>query len=206
VIATSADELNFGDVPINAPATMSLWVYNLGSIDDLQITSITIVPPPAAAAYDFEPSAFTVSALDSQEIIVTFSPSVVGTSYNGLSNILNNSNNDQSYSLILRGVGDEPSAVGDPAAGLPAEFSLAQNYPNPFNPSTEIQFALPMDANVNLTVINLLGQEVATVASGFHTAGIHTVSFQATNLPSGLYFYRLDAADFTAIRKMMLMK
>ena len=59
---------------------------------------------------------------------------------------------------------------------------------------------------MKLAVFNVLGQEVSTLISGLQPAGIHTVSFDAVNLPAGLYFYRLEAADFTAIRKMMLLK
>jgi len=98
------------------------------------------------------------------------------------------------------------NAVGDHETTLPSSYSLAQNFPNPFNPTTEIQFTLPVQSQVRLTVYDVLGQEVRTLVNGSLTSGVHTVSFDAATLPSGIYFYRLEAGSFTNIRKMMLMK
>ncbi len=88
----------------------------------------------------------------------------------------------------------------------PAGFSLAQNFPNPFNPTTEITFALPDAAHVRLDVFNIVGQHVMTLADGSREAGIHTVVFDATAIPSGVYFYRLTAGQFVGTRKMILLK
>jgi hypothetical protein len=77
----------------------------------------------------------------------------------------------------------------------PTAFSLSQNYPNPFNPTTTIQYNLPQDALVYMTVHNILGEEVAQLVQQKLTAGVHTQSFDATSLPSGVYFYRLHAFD-----------
>jgi hypothetical protein len=85
-------------------------------------------------------------------------------------------------------------------------FSLSQNYPNPFNPSTQIDFSLPQQSTVELKVFNLLGQEVATLIHGSLSAGLHVVNFDAHNLASGLYIYRITAGNFTSVKKMMLLK
>ncbi len=90
--------------------------------------------------------------------------------------------------------------------GIPKEFRLEQNYPNPFNPATTIEFALPKQTAVQVTVYTMLGQEVATLVQGTLPAGIHRVTFQAGSLASGLYFYRIEAGSFTSVRKMMLVK
>lgn len=101
-----------------------------------------------------------------------------------------------------------PVVVGieDETAAVVKEFALSQNYPNPFNPSTTISFALPVAENVTVKVFNLLGQEVATVVNERFESGVHRVNFDATNLVSGVYFYRIDAGSFSATRKMILMK
>jgi hypothetical protein len=88
----------------------------------------------------------------------------------------------------------------------PNRFELVQNYPNPFNPSTTIQFALPQSSFVTLRVYNALGQEVSTLVNGFTESGIHSINFDASNLNSGIYFYKLDAGQYSDVRKMTLIK
>lgn len=89
---------------------------------------------------------------------------------------------------------------------FPAEYSLAQNYPNPFNPSTVIQFTLPEAADVTLAVYDMLGREVASLVDERKSAGSYDVSFNANNLSSGIYFYRLTTGDFVKIRSMTFVK
>lgn len=89
---------------------------------------------------------------------------------------------------------------------LPNDYALAQNFPNPFNPTTEISFNILEAGIVTLKVYNLVGQEVATLVNGSIEAGAHTVAFDAANLTSGIYLYRLEAGSFSAEKKMVLMK
>jgi hypothetical protein len=88
----------------------------------------------------------------------------------------------------------------------PMEFALQQNYPNPFNPATSINFTLPTSSLVNLQVYNLQGQEVATLINENLSSGAHTVSFDASQLSSGVYIYRIQAGEFMQTKKMMLIK
>jgi len=92
-----------------------------------------------------------------------------------------------------------------PLRDAPQGYSLFQNFPNPFNPSTVIRYALPTTSRVTLRVYNVLGQAIATLVNGVvEETGIHEVTFEANNLPSGVYFYQLQTNGFTQVRKMML--
>jgi len=88
----------------------------------------------------------------------------------------------------------------------PLTFSLEQNFPNPFNPETEINFSLAKSDNVTLTVYNIIGSEILKLASEYMEAGNHSVKFDASKLSSGVYLYTIKSGDFTATRKMILMK
>ena len=88
----------------------------------------------------------------------------------------------------------------------PTSFALHQNYPNPFNPSTKITFTLEKSGFASLTVYNILGQKVATVVSGNLSAGTHEFNFNAANLSSGIYMYKLESNNNVAVKKMMLLK
>jgi hypothetical protein len=90
--------------------------------------------------------------------------------------------------------------------GTPLVYSLGQNYPNPFNPATVIDFSIAKQSVVTLKVFNILGQEVSTLVNETMLPGNHQVSFNARNLASGMYFYRLQAGNFTDIRKMVILK
>jgi len=105
-----------------------------------------------------------------------------------------------------------PTAVDDMEADiLPTQFALGQNVPNPFNPVTRISFDLPQASEVQLTIYNILGQEVRTLVDTYLPAGTHEVIFdgrgeQSQTLASGVYFYRINAGDFRQSKKMALMK
>jgi len=90
--------------------------------------------------------------------------------------------------------------------GTPKSYELSQNYPNPFNPTTNIEFTVPTSGMVRLEIANVLGQQIASLVDQTMSAGRYIVQFNATNLPSGLYFYRLTAGTTVITRKMMLMK
>lgn len=94
----------------------------------------------------------------------------------------------------------------DENPNLAREFELKQNYPNPFNPTTNIEFSIPQSADVKLVVYNQLGQTVATLVNERLSAGSYTVDWNAKGLPSGVYYYKISAADFTQTRKLLLMK
>lgn len=96
--------------------------------------------------------------------------------------------------------------VKEHTKGLPSAFSLSQNYPNPFNPSTVISYQVPTNSTVMLKVYDVLGREIETLVNGRETAGTHSVTFDGTKLPSGVYFCRLTAPGVNIVRKMLLEK
>ncbi len=89
---------------------------------------------------------------------------------------------------------------------IPTNYNLSQNYPNPFNPNTTISFSLPKNTNVKLLVYNSIGQLVSTLMNEFKNAGIYNISFEAKNLPSGVYYYKLETPEYTSTKKLILMK
>ena len=96
--------------------------------------------------------------------------------------------------------------VGTEEEGVPGSFALRQNYPNPFNPATQIEYSLPTTGKVTLEVFDMLGRSVAVLVNSEQAVGTYTVEFDASNLASGLYLYRLTAGSQVQVKKMLLLK
>lgn len=108
---------------------------------------------------------------------------------------------------VLMPTNDVTTSTEEELQGIPEGFNLAQNYPNPFNPTSTIRFSVPLQTQVTLEVFNVLGQKVSTLISNKKlTAGWHSVQFDASNLSSGVYIYRMTADNFTLTKQMMLIK
>lgn len=108
--------------------------------------------------------------------------------------------------IILSNSADDPLATSIEQDELPVQVALKQNYPNPFNPATSITFELNNTEQVSLKVYNALGQEVATLVDGLRSSGQHQVSFNADDMSSGIYFYRLQTPTRSITRSMTLVK
>jgi hypothetical protein len=89
---------------------------------------------------------------------------------------------------------------------MPVNFILSQNYPNPFNPVTTIKYSIPKAGRIELSVFNSLGEKVAELVNGYQEIGNYSVRFNASNLASGVYFYRIFSGDFIQTKKLMLLK
>jgi len=116
---------------------------------------------------------------------------------------------DVHYSLGMIGSFTASAATGiknDRASFRPQAFSLGQNYPNPLNPSTVISYQIGATSHVTLKVYNVLGEEVTTLVNKTEDPGKYSVRFDGSKLPSGVYFYRMDAGNFIAVEKLVLMK
>lgn len=105
-----------------------------------------------------------------------------------------------------RFVVDLPVNIPENPNGIPGQFSLYQNYPNPFNPVTQIRFDIPKQTMVTLRIYDVLGREVQKLVNEVRPAGSYIVDFNATGLSSGVYFYKLEAGDYSNVKRMMLIK
>ncbi len=99
-----------------------------------------------------------------------------------------------------------PTSVERVGKKLPTHFKLYQNFPNPFNPTTKIQYSINVDSFIRLNVFDILGKEVSTLVNKKQPAGTYQVTFNANNLPSGVYFYKLQAGSFVKTKKLLLLK
>jgi hypothetical protein len=105
----------------------------------------------------------------------------------------------------------QPDAIKQIYTEVPNKFNLFQNYPNPFNPSTKIMFSLPSVGqrhvfDLQLVIYDILGREITTLINRQLQPGTYEVNWIATNYPNGVYFYRIQAADYTSVKKMVLVK
>jgi hypothetical protein len=108
--------------------------------------------------------------------------------------------------VVNCGVTITPATKIDPITSQAGDYNLAQNYPNPFNPVTKISFAIPKSGLVTLKVFDVLGKEVASLVNSQKNAGSYIVDFDASNLTSGIYFYKLEVNGFVDTKKMMVIK
>ena len=111
-------------------------------------------------------------------------------------------------SAELRNTANVPmlSKLINNSKGIPTEFGISQNYPNPFNPSTMISYQVPVAAMVQIAVFNSIGEKVGTLVNEVKEPGYYEVTWNAETMPSGVYFFRINAGEFTAVKKMMLTK
>jgi hypothetical protein len=114
-----------------------------------------------------------------------------------------------SYKLVqvdFDGARTESQVVSVEIDSKPTEYALKQNYPNPFNPSTRIEYSISNDGNVKLTVFNMLGEEIKTLVNEYQTSGDYKINFDASALPSGIYYYRIETGKFNSVKKMVVLK
>ncbi len=199
-VTVNPSSLDFGLVTVNEDSMMTFNIANTGNAD-LEITNIT----SDNTAFTINLTNTTITPGNNQDIEVTFSPAAV-TTYNGTIEITHNAAGSSS-SIGVTG-------QGSPAVGLenelfsqiPSDYGLFQNYPNPFNPATSIVFGIPEPNEVKLTLYSFLGEEIKVLFQGYKTAGYYKVEFNASDLPSGIYFYRIQTGNFVSTKKMILLK
>jgi hypothetical protein len=194
----STPKINFGLVAKNERKLDSVTVFNTGDAP-LQISKIWTSDSVFSAKCSVE----TIAPQASTNVVVEFvQDSVPGLKRAKLYIEHNGSGELDSIELVA----DFMTSVGDDKNLSPVEYGLSQNYPNPFNPSTKINYSVKSRQWAKLTVYDLLGKEIAVLVDGEQEVGEHFVIFNAQNLPSGTYIYRLQTGDFTVVKKMLLLK
>jgi hypothetical protein len=200
----SSDSLLFDTTQVGGMKSESLWVVNQG-FDSIGVSDILLTN----AVFSASVTDFVLGVGDSQEVVVSFSPTQLGLEI-GMLRMLTDGAGQDTVDVYLEGEGVYVvGIVGEES--LPRRFAIAQNYPNPFNPVTEIRYELPRASEVSLNVYNLLGQKVRTLVSGYQSAGRYHVEWQGDNaagipVSSGVYIYRFEAGDYQRTLKMILMK
>ena len=194
---------------VEEPQSSSLLFPENGSEVNTLRPEIIWSRTPRADTYRFEltdTQTFAYSIIDSSVTDTTFLPSAKlenGTKYYWrvkASGDGGESEWSETFTFYI------PFSVSIEHEGVPDKFSLSQNYPNPFNPSTQVNYALPQASYVKLKVINTLGQQVATLVDERKSAGNYSITFNASGLSSGFYFYSIEAGDFRQTKKMLLIK
>jgi hypothetical protein len=193
----------FNHVTVGSTMIDSFSVHNGGNID-LVINQIAV----SNGAFRVLPPIATVGAGSTMKFVVRFTPDSPGQYAGTIALVHNGPSSPDSIQVSADAVTD---VTGD-ASTLPTEYGLSQNYPNPFNPATVIRYQLPAAGWVTLKVFNTLGQEVATLVDGMRNAGYLNATWDASGVPSGVYFCRLIArqtdggAAFIQSRKLLLTK
>lgn len=195
-IFLSTDSIDFGEVGIGDSAVSTLLIYNMGNTG-LEIDEISTDAP-----FYIDISDGSVEAAQQLDVEVRFVPQLIGV-YPDTLIIISNDSDEEEVMVELFGTAVE-LAVDD--RFIPTKFSLSQNYPNPFNPVTTILYQLPKSEFVNISIYNVVGQLVETLVNGHKDTGFHSVIWNANDIGSGLYFYRIEAGEYTETKKCIILK
>lgn len=189
------------------PEEFGISIQGTGSgvayIDDIEISASQLYGP----SLDITDRRTTIEPGQTGSLEIEFSGNnnAEGT-YTGTLDITSNDPVNTTESIPVTLTIDSDFVTSVEPETLPSSYKLDQNYPNPFNPETNINFGLPADSFVELTVYNLVEQKIRTLVNSRVAAGNHTVSFDASEFSSGVYIYRIEADGYVATRKMMLVK
>ena len=193
--------LSFGVVDVGQSKTDTIWVAN-HSLNDIIIDSMYLV---YEVEYNLGDLIFPqlLEQNDSLMITATFTPSSVGVKRDTLT-ILSNAENSAAK-ISLYGIGRNPVGVEE-NDDIITDFALSQNFPNPFNPITTIKYSVPKQSHVKLVIYNSLGEVITTLVDQTKERGNYVANINGENLSSGIYFCRMQAGNFIAARKLILLK
>jgi photosystem II stability/assembly factor-like uncharacterized protein len=188
----------FGRVMLDQFKDTSVTISNIGT-DTLKINNIV----SSDLEFTTRPMIINVASGQSSTITIRFTPFSIGEKY-AVITILSNAASSPDTIIVFGDTG--PITKVNERGELPKRFALDQNYPNPFNLSTIISFAIPSEAFVKLIVFDVVGREVAILENEDLPAGTYTRKWDAADVTSGIYFYRLQAGSFIETRKLLLLK
>jgi hypothetical protein len=203
-IAASPLTVVFDTLHANDTASYYLAVMNYGTAN-LNITSAT----PSISQFTVESIASPILPGQFGYIRVKFRPTAVYTTYNGTLAI---ANSDSPITVNLKGVSAGPIGVQTISSEVPNETRLFQNYPNPFNAISKIKYQISKsepgikNSVVRITVYDIVGKEITTLVNEKQVPGTYEVSFDASSLASGIYYYKLEAGNFNQTNKLILLK
>src|SRR5690606_18869150 len=144
-----------------------------------------------------------INPLDTQEVIIT---QLMARGSNNLNSVTKLLSYSDAISNIFNYVYIDPLNITISNSEIPAGYFLSNNYPNPFNPVTKIDYSVPKEFDVNITVYDILGNEVAVLYNGIQKAGNYSIQFNGSSLASGIYFLKMKSGSFIQTRKMALLK
>lgn len=181
--------------------------------------TLSWAPVPGADRYRLEVNIeadFSSTAIYDKDTVSLSSHHIsdlsANTTYYWRVTAFNNNNNTSDKSNAFKFITANPTNIAAEKSIIPQWYELFQNYPNPFNPTTTIRYALPLESNIRILLYDVLGQEIKLLLSSTKSAGYHELTFDATNLASGIYFFRISATStmgketFVDTKKLMLMK
>jgi hypothetical protein len=189
----------FGNVPVDSTVSHEFTITNSGQLPlnisefSASLPSIFTVTPPSAI----------IEAGYSKQFNVSFTPQVIGN-INGSILVHHNARCVPDTFLVF-GTGIGPNDVQS-HQNPPSEYFLSQNYPNPFNPLTKIEYSIPTHSYVTMKVFDLLGREVIDLVNAEKESGYYEIEFNASDIPSGIYFYEMRTESFVQTRKLILLK
>ena len=217
-VATSNDEWLCTNQIMNIQPGDSLyfWLRKPGYCNayldnvDIKISTTTQTPPSPyttmVVALVYPANSSDTTWLQRGYALTGFAPAGSNIYVGFREHVADNLNDGAAFQLDLVQVTSGTVGIHQVGTLVPKDYSLSQNYPNPFNPSTNLEFGIPKSGNVKVTVYDILGREVALVLNEYKAAGSYKINFDASRLTSGIYFYKIVTVNFTATKKMILVK
>jgi|WetSurMetagenome_2_1015567.scaffolds.fasta_scaffold20608_2 endonuclease I len=190
-------KVDFDSTLINNTISKQIYVANSGSAQ-LIIDSIAVTD----SRFSLNINGNSIEPYSSKKVFLKFNPDSI-KNYNASISVYSNGGVKE---VVLTGIGKDNTVDVDNEINTPLTYSLKQNYPNPFNPSTNIRYAIGDKQLVYLKVYDILGKEIAILVNEEKSAGSYQVNFDASRIPSGVYFYRLQTGSFVDVKKMIYLK